>query len=104
MHGRKRLNRFDLNNHLVCNDQIDPKSQLQFHAFVMNRKTNLLNDSQALLPQFETKRGLVYRLQQSRTQSSVNLECSIENCSSYFIFGHVRISFVSLRRRKYTSL
>jgi hypothetical protein len=46
---RKGVNRFDLNNYLTANDQVNAKTNLKFHFLVVDRKADLLNNYYSLL-------------------------------------------------------
>ena len=45
MNGREYFNRFDFDDYFSVNDQINAETQFKSYLFIMNRKTDLVNNS-----------------------------------------------------------
>jgi hypothetical protein len=82
------FDRFDLDDHLIFNDQVCPKADIKSHVFVNDRDRLLAFDAKSASFQFSRKYRLINRLEQTGTETLVNFQGSVNDAFSDFIFSH----------------
>lgn len=73
MNVEQRINRLELNNHLVLHEEIHPVGIGDLQALVLNRANLLLLEGQLSQLEFMRQGQLVSRLQKPRAKIFVNL-------------------------------
>lgn len=73
MHREDFLDRFQLNDHFISNDEIDLIVTIERHSFVKDRHSDLPLKWQPFQMQLVTHTFLVNRLKQARPKVAVNL-------------------------------
>jgi hypothetical protein len=73
MHGQDFLDRFQLNDDFVVDNQVDSISAIQPHALVANRHVYLLAKRDVAQCQLATKADLIYRLQETWAKRLMNV-------------------------------
>src|ERR1035437_11201976 len=100
VHRQNLLNRLQLENDLIADDQVDPVTAGKLDTFVCDRYLDLLPKWNFPEFQFITQASLVSGLQQPRSQRSVNLHCPRNDFSCEWLLSICgQISFACQSRR-----
>src|ERR1035438_6934054 len=84
------FNRFYLDNYLVIDNNIQPKSYIKLDFIVNKRNSNLVFNLKVNFFKLMGERDFINRFQQSWAKNSMNSECSPANQIRKIIFIHIR--------------
>lgn len=79
MHGRKALDRFQLDDNAGFDKQIDAERIAKRQAVIFKRYRGLPGGAQAAPLKFFGKQRLINTLQQSRSECPMKFQCRIHN-------------------------
>jgi CheY-like chemotaxis protein len=83
MHGTDTLNRLNLDNHEVFDEQIHPITEIQFRAVIHDRKPDLRLGANSCLAKFVLQARLLRALQQARAEFGMDLDGCGDDCVTH---------------------
>jgi len=81
MHRSQKLDRFQFDNYLILNQQIQSITLVEFYAFVHERHWHLAPNVQTTLYLLKHECALICRLQQPRAKMTMQIQSS----TNYFV-------------------